>query len=280
MPDSIQNILEQIRNQISAYTDTPGLDAQVLLAHICKQDRSWLLAHPEALLSIDSTLRLDKALAKISAGMPLPYVIGKWEFFGLSFNITPNVLIPRPETELLVETAIEWLHFHPKFRIAAEAGTGSGCISISLAANITDLQITATDISFEAISIARKNVDTHQVETQVTVQESNLLTGLSGPINLICANLPYIPSGDLRQLKVFHTEPTLALDGGENGLEIIAKLLAQAVPLLSPRGLILLEIGADQGEAAKSLAADHFPSAYIKIKPDLSGHDRLLVIQT
>lgn len=280
MSDSIHNTLEQIRSQISPLTETPGLDAQVLLAHIYKRERSWLLAHSDEILSPDATLRLTEAMAQLTSGIPLPYVIGEWEFFGLPFIVTPHVLIPRPETELLVETAIEWLIAHPECRIASEAGTGSGCIAVSLAVNIPDLQVSTTDISPEAVTIAQKNAGAHQVETRVTVQESDLLKGLSGPIDLICANLPYIPSADLRQIKVFHTEPTIALDGGEVGLEIIARLLVQAVPLLSPGGLILLEIGAGQGEAAKALATDQFPFASIQVKPDLSGHDRLLVIQT
>lgn len=222
---------------------------------------------------------MAEAMVQLSAGVPLPYVIGEWEFFGLPFKVNPEVLIPRPETELLVETALKWLNAHPERRRAAEVGTGSGCIAISLAVTIPDLKITATDISRDAAATARKNASIHQVQSRVRILEINLLDGLDGPFDLICANLPYIPRETLRSLTIFEREPTLALDGGENGLEIIAALLEQATDKLAKGGLALLEIESGQGEQATSLAAGLFPKAEIKVLPDLAGHPRLLVIQ-
>ncbi len=277
---TLTDSLKDVSRRLASLTETPGLDAQVLLAFICKKDRSWILAHPEYNLNPEETLRLAEAMVQLSAGVPLPYVIGEWEFFGLPFKINPDVLIPRPETELLVETAIEWLNKHPERRRAAEAGTGSGCISVSLAFHVPDLNIIATDISREAATTARKNAGIHQVQSCLRVLENDLLEGLDGPFDLICANLPYIPRTTLRKLPIFEREPTLALDGGEDGLDIITALLKQINGKLAPNGLALLEIEAGQGEQAKSLAAKIMPDADISVLPDLAGHPRLLVIQS
>jgi release factor glutamine methyltransferase len=272
--------LAHTRQCIGGLTETPGLDAQVLLAHVCKKDKSWLHAHPEYKLSAIETLELANALAQLSAGVPLPYVIGEWDFFSLHFRVTPDVLIPRPETELLVETAIKWLQAHPERNQVAEAGTGSGCISISLAVNLPHLQITATDISPEALAVASYNTNRHNVHPRVQLVETNLLDGLPGPFDLICANLPYIPTDALHQLPVFLREPTLALDGGPDGLDVINQMLSQTGPRLSEEGLLLLEIESDQANQAVDCAERFFPQAEITTKLDLAGHHRLVSIQT
>ena len=276
---TLADSLKDISKRLSGLTETPALDAQVLLAFITGRDRTWILAHPEYLLNPEETLRLAEAMVQLSAGVPLPYVIGEWEFFGLPFKINPWVLIPRPETELLVEAGIEWLQENPNKRKAAEVGTGSGCIAISLAVHVPDLTVIATDISREAAATARKNVSIHQVQSRVRVLENNLLDGLDGPLDLICANLPYIPRKTLEQLPIFEREPTLALDGGVDGMEIITALLEQATDMLAKGGLALLEIESGQGEQAASMAGSFFPGAEIKVLPDLAGHPRLLVIQ-
>jgi release factor glutamine methyltransferase len=222
---------------------------------------------------------MAEALAQIYAGVPLPYVIGEWEFYRLPFKIRPSVLIPRPETELLVETAIEWLQTNPQRIRIAEAGTGSGCIAISIAVNVPKAMITATDLSPEAVAVAGKNAAIHQVADRVHILENNLLEGLPGPFDLICANLPYIPSADLRQLPIYLREPTLALDGGKDGLSVIGKMLEQTAQKLAPGGLALLEIEAGHPEEAKALAEHFFPQADLAIKLDLAGHHRLLIIE-
>jgi release factor glutamine methyltransferase len=271
--------LKAVSRRLASLSDTPGLDAQVLLAFVCQRERTWILSHPDYILHPEESLRMAEAMVQLSAGVPLPYVIGEWEFFGLPFKVNPEVLIPRPETELLVETALKWLNANPERRRAAEVGTGSGCIAISLAVTIPDLKITATDISCGAAATARENASRHQVQSRVRILENNLLDGLDGPFDLICANLPYIPRETLRSLRIFEREPTLALDGGENGLEIIAAVLEQAAEKLANAGLALFEIESGQGEQATSLAAGFFPKAEIKVLPDLAGHPRLLVIQ-
>ena len=276
---TLSDALANVHQCISSLSDTPGLDAHVLMAHICKKNKTWLYTHPEYVLTDMETLQLAQALAQLSAGVPLPYVIGEWEFFCLKFRVTPAVLIPRPETELLVETALEWLAAHPERNRMAEAGTGSGCIAISMAVNQPRLEITATDISANALAVASSNARRHNVDDQIKFVENNLLEGIPGPFDLICANLPYIPTNTLHTLPVYKSEPTLALDGGPDGLVIIDEMLAHIKTRLAKGGLALLEIESGQGKDAVAHTKEIFPDAQIQLKQDLAGHNRLLMIQ-
>ena len=277
---SLEDALAHIREKLTPVSETPGLDARVLASHICGKDKSWILAHPDYELSPDETARLEQCLADLLEGMRLPYILGEWEFFGRRFWVTPDVLIPRPETELLVETALHWLQANPERRSAAEVGVGSGCISASLVAEISDLQITATDLSPQAAALAQENIERFGVQDQVSIHVGDLLTDHSGPFDLIVANLPYIPTATLKKLPVYRREPTLALDGGPEGLNLITRLLAQSVERIKEGGLILLEIESGQGDSALELAYRYFPPAASHIKPDLARHPRLLVVQT
>jgi release factor glutamine methyltransferase len=207
-------------------------------------------------------------------------LIGEWEFFGLKFKVTPDTLIPRPETEMLVETALEWLQKNPDRSTALDIGTGTGCIPISVAVNDSKIKFTAVDISADALPIAKSNTIFHDVKDRISFALSDLFENISEKFDLICSNPPYIPTETLQKLEVFEKEPTLALDGGENGLTLIRKILAEAADYLLPGGMILIEIEARQGDVVKTIASENFPSADIHVKKDLAGHDRLLVIQT
>ncbi|MBN2045543.1 MAG: peptide chain release factor N(5)-glutamine methyltransferase [Anaerolineales bacterium] len=278
-PFSLGSALAQVRDQLQTITDTPGLDAQVLIAHIYQKDKSWVLAHPEYNLSADQSAQLNHSLDELLKGTPLPYILGYWEFFGHRFRVTPDVLIPRPETELLVETAYHWLKSHPERRWAAETGVGSGCISISLAIAVPDLRISATDISPMALDLAGENAQQYGVEQQISLLEDDLLAHQAGRFDLIIANLPYIPTASLHNLPVYQREPTLALDGGEDGLDLINRLLAQSVDKIEAGGLILLEIESGQGNSAPALAKRYYPQGCVQVKSDLSGLPRLLAVQ-
>jgi len=260
--------------------DTPYLDAQVLLAEITGKPRSWILAHPEAKITEQQQERLTKYIAQLKSGMPLPYVLGHWEFFNLDFEINPQVLIPRPETELMVEKAIDWFQDHPGYRRAADIGTGSGCIAVSLAYQVPDLEITATDISQASLEVAFTNAIKHGVSDRIKLVNTHLLPPPEEPYHLICANLPYIPQKTLQQLAVFGREPTLALDGGPDGLVLIRELMRLAPEHLLPKGVLMLEIEATQGKIAIELGGENFPDAEIRLVPDYAGLDRLLIIQT
>ena len=280
---SLPSALLRVQRALEPVSITARLDAQVLLAHLLGQSRGWLLAHPEATLGDDAWPEFIQAVRKLEGGMPLPYVLGRWEFYGLELEVTPDVLIPRPETELLVETAIAWLKEQASQATsrplwAADAGTGSGAIAISLARAIPGLKLVAVDRSRAALGVAQRNARRHQVEGQVHFYQGDLLQASGGPFDLVAANLPYIPTGRLAGLPVAAHEPRLALDGGPDGLETIARLLRDLRRLLHPGGLALLEIEASQGPAMIRLARRVLRGATVTMKPDLAGRDRLAVI--
>lgn len=280
------HLLSDVTDSLSYLSDTPALDASVLLAHVLDKPRTWVLAHPELILTAAEQNRLNEAVARLESGEPFPYVLGHWEFFGLDFDITSDVLIPRPETELLVEKAIIWLQESHAKRIVADIGTGSGAIAISLAVNDPNVKVFATDISKQALQVARRNAEKHSVSERIIFIECDLLpnaTPLSRipyplAFDLICANLPYIPTETLHSLPIYGREPTLALDGGADGLILVRRLLNIAPRWLSPDGLMLLEIEATRGRDAFNLAHELFPNADIELHQDLTGQDRLLEI--
>ena len=281
---SVSMFLEQAIAKLSSISDTPDLDARVLLANILDEPRTWLTAHPETLLTSSQLASAKKALARLEAGEPLPYVIGHWEFFGLDLKLTPDVLIPRPETELLVERAIKWLEAAPERRTIADIGTGSGCIAIAIAKHIYDAKIIATDISRPALKVAQQNARWYNLTKRIDFVQCDLLPPHPGPLptdllfDLICANLPYIPTRTLQKSSVYGREPTLALDGGLDGLDIVRHLLRIVPAWMAPKGMIILEIEASQGMSAVSLAYDAFDNAEIHLHQDLAGHDRLVEI--
>ncbi|MBV6394290.1 MAG: Release factor glutamine methyltransferase [Anaerolineales bacterium] len=260
-------------------TDRPDMDAQILLAHVLDCPRSRLIANLHAPLTPPQIESANHTFARLRTGEPLPYILGHWEFFGLDFDINSDVLIPRPETELLVEKAIQWLDIHPQKRSVADIGTGSGAIAIAIASRIPNARILATDISPAALEVARHNAAKFGLRAQVEFAECDLFPPAFPPnFDLICANLPYIPTQTLKGLPIFRREPTIALDGGEDGLTIIRRLLDLAPARLAPGGRILLEIEATQGSKARALAVEKFPQASIALHQDLAGHDRLLEI--
>lgn len=280
MTNDLGSWLKKAKNLLQSQTDTPLLEAQVLAAHILQKPRAWVLSHPECPLDPMQLEALDEALTHLSAGIPLPYLTGTQEFFGIPFKVSPAVLIPRPETELLVETALEYLHLHPSARRVVDLGTGSGAIAICIAREIPNAHIIATDISPEALQVARVNARRHQVDRRISFLLADLAYPLNGPLDLVTANLPYVPSIDVKQLTVAKYEPATALDGGPDGLNLIARLLRDLPRLLASPGMALLEIEYRQRKAAIQLAKGFFPLAKIEVRQDYAGNDRLLQIVT
>jgi len=277
-PASLGAWLSLARARLKPLSDQPGLEATVLAAALLGQTRATLLAHPELPLSKAQLRELDGLLERLLQGEPLPYLTSKQEFFGLSFQVGPDVLIPRPETELLVETALAWLRASPAPRLAADVGCGSGCIAVSLAAHTPTLTILACDRSREALRVTQHNAAAHAVHERVHLLQSDLLSSAAGPFDLVCANLPYIPSPSLTGLPVARHEPLLALDGGPDGLRLIRALLQDAPRWLASGGLLLLEIEYRQGQAVSALARQSFPSARVELLHDLAGLDRLVCV--
>lgn len=258
--------------------DNPSNTTLVLLSHIIKQPKSYILAHNEHELTHQEVQSLQDITRQIKQGTPLPYILGEWEFYGKEFLVSPNVLIPRPETELLVERAIQLTKSYKNPRIV-DIGTGSGAIILSLASQLASGTFIGTDVSWAALKIAQENAQRFGL-WQITFLQADLLIPLRGQFDLICANLPYIPRQKLSELQVAKTEPLLALDGGIDGLAFIRQLIIQAQSRLTPRGAILLEIEASLGKEALSIAETTFPHADSKIHHDLAGLDRLLEIRS
>jgi len=220
---------------------------------------------------------------------PVAYIVGYKEFYGLDFHVDRRVLIPRPETELLVERAIELASgirdrdygLGVDSLILADVGTGSGAVAVSLAVNLPQAMVYAIDASAEALEVAAINCCRHAVEDRVHLLQGNLLDPLPMPVNLIVANLPYVREDELAELppEIKCYEPLSALDGGPDGLSYIRHLLAQAEGYLKPGGAILLEIGARQGKAVLDLARCHFPKADIEVSQDYAGLDRIVIVR-
>lgn len=285
MAPALHALLDSAAARLATRSATPQLDAQVLLAHVVGRTRTWVMAHTDASPDAKQELRLEAMLQRLEQGEPLPYVLGHQEFFGLDFDLTPDVLIPRPETELLVRRALDWMEASADRRTIADVGTGSGCIAVSIAVHVADARILATDISLPALQTTRANARKFGVADRIETVQCDILpphaAGLSTDqhLDLICANLPYIPTRQLRSLPVFGHEPTLALNGGTDGLDPFRRFFAVAPIWMAPGGLMLLEIEAAKGSAALSLAYDAFHSAAIHLHKDLSNRDRLLEIQ-
>lgn len=263
--------------------ETPWLDADLLLAHALGLGRTQLYAQLDRRLSAAQQELFQGLLERRLAGAPVAHLLATKEFYGLTFHVGPGALIPRPETEILVERALSILEgWEGEGRIrVADVGTGSGCIAIALAANSPAVHVWATDISPQAVDIARLNLESHGLEGRVDLLQGDLLTTVPKPIRLIVANLPYVRRSDLEDLQaeIRDHEPHMALDGGPDGTDVIAQLLAQVPAWLAPDGAMLLEIGALQGEAISELARKCFPAARVSVIPDYADLDRIIEIR-
>ena len=270
---------EDRKQSANNHIEQPYQAALILLAHVLQKTKTWVLAHPETHLNPDQKTQLEALVQRLQAGEPLPYLTGKQAFFGLDFAVSPAVLIPRPETELLVEEALNWLDGHPGATRALDVGTGSGCIAVSLATRKPWLSINATDLSAEALNLAEQNAETNHVRDQIMFEQADLMPSVDQSFDLVCANLPYIPTNKLEEVNTLGFEPTLALDGGVDGLRLIRRLLELLPSRINAPALILLETEATLGAETLALANQTFPRADVRLLPDLAGRDRLVRIE-
>jgi release factor glutamine methyltransferase len=293
-----RSLLAALRDAIaqleSEHIPSAPLAAELLLMHTLERDRTWLYAHPEQELDAPTRERYFSAVAQRASGVPTQHLTGHQEFWGLDLEVTPNVLIPRPETEHVIEVTLERLRgaaddAMPPQKAAlriADVGTGSGCIAIALAHELPGTHITATDISAAALEVARRNATRHDVSARIDFIECNLLDALlhqspatshqSPLLDAIASNPPYIArrEGATLPREVREHEPEAALLGGETGTEMYGPLIAQAAMLLKPGGILVLELGYNCAEHVSRLLTDPAWSD-LALTNDLSGIKRV-----
>jgi len=244
--------------------------------HVLGRDRAYLLTHPETILSPEQAALYEEWLSRRARHEPVQYIIGEQEFFGLKFRVTPDVLIPRPETEHLVEGALACIERESTPRIA-DIGTGSGAIAVALAHALPNAQVTALDNSPAALAVARGNAGMHGVGERIRFIESDLLTAVHGEhFDMIVSNPPYVAAGEELEAQVRDYEPPSALFAGEDGLDIYRRLIPQAFAALKPGGWLLLEIGYGQRDALAQLLSQWTSLSFIA---DLQGIPRVACAQ-
>jgi release factor glutamine methyltransferase len=249
--------------------ETPRLDAEVLLSYVLNKDRSQLYIYPDYVLSDDENSRYRALIDKRLEHTPISYLTGHKEFMSLDFKVNGNVLIPRPETELLVETVCKFRSNTPLrpsqegngiVRKVLDLGTGSGAIAVSIAKYNPDYLLLATDVSMSALFVARENVVHNDVINRVLFIQTDLFEGISpnNKLDWVVSNPPYIPTGDLSSLpdEIRNYEPILALDGGTDGLDVIKKIIENAFMFLKPSGHLAIEIGYGQSDDVQRIAEE------------------------
>jgi release factor glutamine methyltransferase len=275
----------------AAGSETPRLDAELLLGHAVGAGRTAVVAHPEAPVGADAARRYRADIERRAAGEPVAYLRGIKEFYGLAFEADARALIPRPETERVVELATDEVMRRLALSARPEGtrdlqivdvGTGSGAIAVALAVMLRRLnaldsvELLAIDISPDALGLARENAVGHAVADRIAFAEADLLPAGAAGVDLVLANLPYVRHDAMASLPVASSfEPPLALDGGVDGLEVIGRLLDLLPGALADDGVAMLEIGADQGEAIVALVAAKLPAWGCTVEPDLAGLPRV-----
>jgi release factor glutamine methyltransferase len=263
----------------AASVPSPRMNAELLLMFTLECDRAYLHAHPERKLSRDEQTRYAQTLAERERGMPAQYITGHQEFWGMDLIVTPAVLIPRPETEHVIETVLARVARAPSpasLLHIVDVGTGSGCIALALAEEVPGAEIHATDISAAALEIARANAARHQLEDRIQFHQADLLQGLGrGEFDFVVSNPPYVgdSEADQVQLEVRKYEPRNAVFAGATGLEVIERLIPQARESLKPEGWLVMEISGTIADGVRDLLAGWND---VQIAKDLQGIERVV----
>ncbi len=280
---TIREALQWAAAQLTQDVDHPHAEAERLLASCLLVDRTVILAHPEWPLTMAQVDWFADAVQRRASGTPLPYLLGHVEFYGLEFAVTPAVLIPRPETELLVSLALARLGSR-RCGLVVDVGTGSGCIAVALAICGASTRILATDMSAAALAIAHDNAQRHGVQERIGWVQADLLAPFATHFDLIISNPPYVTEAEWHDLpRSVRQEPRVALISGPEGLDAIGRLLQQAATRLESGGSLLMEIGEHQAGAAMALARSTFTlighqGTHYRIHQDLAGKDRVLEV--
>ena len=279
---SLREVLQQTHRTLEQY-DIPDarLEAEVVVMNVLRIPRQEIFAQQEREITAQQEAGISEILDRRERREPLAYILGYKEFYGINLAVSPDVLIPRPETEMMVEHALfmALMGMETAELVIADVGTGTGAIAINLAIHLPAARIYATDNSEPALKVAAYNIQSHNVSDRITLCFGDLLEQLPEQMDLIVANLPYIPSPRLPQLQAeVQWEPNGALDGGRDGMETIGRFLSQAREYLKETGVILLELDPDQVPAAQALSEKFFPDAETSVEQDLARMDRFLVV--
>lgn len=257
------------------------IEAEVLVMNVMRMPRQSIFAEQETEVSSQHQESLSALLERRYQREPLAYILGMREFYGINVVLTPAVLIPRPESEGLVEHALfmAMMGMESRELTIADVGTGSGAIAINLAIHLPAAKIFAVDVADEVLDVTAYNIRAHGVGDRVSLGIGDLLDAVPEPVDLIVANLPYVPTDRIPTLQPeVQKEPILALDGGTDGLDLIRRLLVQAEDKLKATGIMLLEMDPEQIMEVQKLALQHFPEGATAVEQDLAGMDRILII--
>lgn len=278
---TIKQVITEGMKILQGKIESALLETQVILAYLIKKDRVYLISHNDEVISSETYHKFIACISKRAEGIPLQYITGKQEFMSLDFYVDSSVLIPRPETEILVEEALKYIKNVSKNGNVhiLDIGTGSGCISISILHKFREASVTAVDISKDALLVAGKNAGEHGVSEKIHFIESNIFQGLNTQkFDVIVSNPPYVRTKTIQSLQreVKDYEPMYALDGGEDGLDCIRKIIHGADGYLKTGGFLALEIGHDQADEVISLIAERQKFKDIRTVKDYSGIDRIV----
>lgn len=278
---SIGELLNQARQQlVEKGLSSPDLDARLLFQKASGFDHVRVISEAKTLVPLNVQKAFCDMLERRLSGEPVQRIIGKWEFFGRAFELSLDTLVPRPETELLVECVLSELGENSKPVRILDVGTGSGIIAVTLACELPEANILASDISGPALETAAKNALSLDAYGQIRFVQSDLFSKIDGQFDIIVSNPPYIPSGEISalQTEVRLFDPLIALDGGSDGLDFYRAIIGRCEKFLNPQGLLLLEVGQGQAADVAQLAqASNFEP--IRIVKDLSGIDRVVIVR-
>lgn len=268
------------RLQRAAIPDT-GTESQVLLRHTLGIDRAAYHASPDYELSDEDAQAFQRMVERRIEGEPLSYITGHREFYGLDFVVTPDVLVPRHETEFLVEAVLEYARNRGCHALTiADIGTGSGCIAVALASHLPNATVYATDVSREALRVADENVRRHRLEERIHLRHGCLFQVLDGPVDVLASNPPYLSTEEATDLPTdVQHEPSVALDGGSDGMDVLRRLIAGARQYLNPRGLLAFEIDPRRLDAVESLVGRIFPDDEVGVVRDHAELDRVVTVR-
>jgi release factor glutamine methyltransferase len=266
--------------QAGIAADEAALDAEVLARHVLDCDRATLLTRARDPLPTAFNRLFQALVARRADREPVAYIVGHREFWGLDFDVSPSVLIPRPETELIIEEALLSLPRRDAVRHIVDVGTGSGCLAVTLAVEFPAARITATDMSHDALAVAYRNAEKHNTLGRMTFVHADLLQGVQPAADLIVSNPPYVAASDAATLppEVGRYEPASALYGGEDGLDVILELFGSAQPQLAPGGWLIVEFGFGQDAAVRDIA-QRTGWTIVRLRSDLQGIPRVAVLR-